>query len=143
MMGLILKEEDIVEYLQEKELFSPSTKDTIVYAQIMPSAGQFFLFGAYAQLVKGDYFAMCLDEKRIILIQLSKVSGKINRKIEPIFIPFEEIKKVHIKNGVLMYTITLFGDEGEEVPLKLSKTSIGMAWHKNHIENVLKRLQSV
>ncbi|UJF15549.1 hypothetical protein LZ578_11390 [Jeotgalibaca sp. MA1X17-3] len=143
MMGLVLKEEDIKEYLQEKGLLNSFTKDTIVYAQIMPSAGQFFLFGAYTQLVKGDYFAMCLDEKQIVLIQLNKLSGKINRKIEPILLPFEEIKSVHIKNGILMYTITLFGEKGEEVPLKLSKTSIGMAWHKNHLENVLKRLQSV
>lgn len=142
-MGLILKEEDIIEYLQENKLLNLSTKHTIVYAQIMPSVGQFFLFGAYAQLVKGDYFAMCLDEEQVILIPLSKVSGKINRKVEPIMIPFEDIERVHIKKGVLMYTITLFGKEGEEVPLKLSKQSIGMAWHKNHIENVLERLQAV
>lgn len=142
-MGLVLKKEDVVEYLKEKGLLNAATEDSIVYAQIMPSAGQFFLFGAYAQLVKGNYFAMCMGENQVILIQLSKLSGKINRKVAPILILFEEIEKVHIKDGILMYTITLFGDEGEELPLKLNKKAIGMTWHKNNLENVLSRMKSI
>lgn len=142
VMSLVLKKEDVVEYLEEKGLLNSFTKETIVYAQIMPSTAQVFLLGAYAQLVKGNYFAMCIDEKRVILIQLSKVSGKINRKVDPMFIPFEEIEDVKIKNGILMYTVTIQG-EGQELPLKLSKKALGMKWHVANLEHVLTRLENL
>ena len=143
IMALILKEEDVKEYLEKEGMLNSFTEDTIVYAQILPSTAQFFILGASAQLVKGNYFAMCIDKNQIILIQLSKITGKINQKVEPMIIPFDEINSVHIKDGLLLYTITFQGEEGEKLSLKLSKKAVGMQWHKNNLEPVLQRLRNL
>lgn len=141
-MGLILTHEEIVAYLQEQGLHHPLIEETLVYAQVMPTVGQFFLFGQYAQLVKGSYFVLGLDEDQVVLLPLHKVTGKIDRKVEPMFIPFNKIDDIKIKNGMMWYSVTIQG-EGHELPLKLAKHALGMKWHKNNLAPVLKMLENI
>lgn len=141
-MALVLTIKEIIEHLEQLGLWNPATERTVVYAQVNPSMGQFFLFGAYAQLIKGKYFVMCLEENRVILIPLSKLSGKIDKKLEPIFIPHEELEGVYIKRGKMMHTVIFIGEE-EELPLNLSKVAVGMKWHKNNLETVMTELEAL
>lgn len=141
-MGLILSHEEILDYLEENNLRNDLTEGALVYAQVMPSAGQFLLFGPYAQLVKGSYFVLTVDKERLILIPLHKLTGKIDRKVDPMFIPFAEIEQIKIKNGLLWYTVTIVG-EGQELPLKLSKNAVGMKWHKNNLEPTIHILENM
>lgn len=142
VMGLILSIDEINEHMDQLGLLNPQTKRTLVYGQVMPNAGQLFLFGAYAQLVKGAYFVMSLEENRIILIPLSKISGKIDKKAEPIFIPHEELEGIILKNGMMMHSATFLGKE-QELTLKFAKNGIGMKWHKENLNNTMRELEKL
>lgn len=139
-MGLMLQEAEVLARLEEFGLRNENTEQTMVYAQVMPNMGSYFLWGPYAQLVKGQYFVMCLDEDRVILIPLGKVSGKIDKKLDPIVIPKEELDEVKVKRGRMMHTVKLKGDE-VELPLKLSAIAMGLPWHKRNLGRVMEELQ--
>lgn len=140
-MALTLQEADVLARLEEFGLRNANTEQTMVYAQVMPNMGSYFLLGPYAQLFKGQYFVMCLDGDRVILIPLGKLSGKIDKKLDPIVIPQEELEQVTIKRGRMMHTVKLKG-EGMELPLKLSKVAMGLSWHKNNLERTMEQLQA-
>ncbi|MGO4994194.1 hypothetical protein [Jeotgalibaca porci] len=131
-MGLILKIEEVHEHLAAFNLLTPELQETLVYAQVMPSTGQFLLFGAYATLINGAYYVMGLEKERVVLVPLNKLTGKIDKKIEPIFIPHGELVDVQCKKGRMMNSVTFTGDE-QELTVKISKVAMGMRWHKDNI----------
>lgn len=139
-MGLMLQEEEVLARLEEFGLRNANTAETMVYAQVMPNMGAYFLWGAYAQIVKGQYFVMCLDEDRVILLPLGKISGKIDKNLDPIVVPMAELDEIQVKRGRMMHTVKLKGDE-MELPLKLSAIAMGLPWHKRNLDRVMKQLQ--
>lgn len=141
-MGLVLTIDEIHTHLTELGLMSPELEETLVYAQVTPSAGSLFLFGAYAQMLKGAYFVMGLEKERIVLIPLNKISGKIDKKLEPIFIPHEELDGVFIKRGKIQHSVTFLGED-QELPLKLGNIVMGMKWHKEHLQHTLGELEKL
>lgn len=141
-MALTLQEQDILKRLEEFGLRNEQTEQTAVYGQVMPSAGSYFFLGPYAALLKGQYFVLCLDEDRVILLPLGRLSGKIDKKLDPVIIPFQDLEEVKLKDGKLMQTVTLIGD-GVKLPLKLSKVAVGLGWHKRNLPNVWQQLQAV
>lgn len=141
-MGLILSIDDIHDHMKQLGILNEQTERTLVYAQISPSVGDLLLLGAYTQLIKGGYFVMCLETDSIIMIPLGKLSGKINKKSEPIIIPHTELEGVQVKKGKLLYKVLLLSEE-HELPLQLSKVTMGMKWHKNHLEHTMNELEKL
>lgn len=141
-MGLILSIDEIHEHMAQLGSLNERTERTLVYAQLAPSVGEFFLLGAYAQLIKGGYFVMSLEEDSIIIIPLGKLSGKINKKSEPIIIPHEELDGIQLKKGMMIYKVLLLSEE-HELPLRLSKVTMGMKWHKENLEHTMDELEKL
>ncbi|MGP6140123.1 MULTISPECIES: hypothetical protein [unclassified Jeotgalibaca] len=135
-MALVLKVEEIYQHLSEYDLLNPQIKQTLVYAQVMPTTGQFLLLGAYATLISGAYFVMALEEERVVLIPLHKITGKIDKKLAPIFIPREELVDVYVKEGRMMNSVSFTGED-QQLTVKLSKVVIGMAWHKENMSRFM------
>lgn len=135
-MGLMLSENEIVEYLDTKGLLSSMTESTAVWAQIMPSVGSLLVFGAYAQLAKGSYFILCMENDKVILLPVHKVTGKMDSKKEPLIIPFEELESVEVGKNSLMHKVTFTAGE-QILPLKINKQAMGTKWHKNHLKKAL------
>lgn len=141
-MGLVLSFEEIQEHMNQHGLWNSYTEQTVIYAQVNPTAGQVFLFGGYAQLLKGQYYVMSLEKDRIILLPLGKLSGKIDKKLDPVIIPHEELEGIYIKKGKMMNTVILLGEE-EELPLKISKVVMGMKWHKERLDFTMQELEKL
>lgn len=141
-MGLILSIGEIHDHLAEHELLTRQVKDTLVYAQVMPSVAQYLLLSSYAMLINGAYFVMALQEDRIVIIPLNKITGKIDKKLAPIFIPHDELVEVTIKKGKIMDSIT-FSGEDQELTVKISKIIMGMSWHKENIGAFMAGIQTL
>lgn len=139
-MGLMLSEKEIMTYLDAKGLLSPMTESTAVWAQIMPSVGSLVVFGAYAQLLKGSYFILCMEEDKVVLLPVHKVTGKMDTKKEPIIIPFEELDSVEVGKNVLLHKVTFTAGE-QVMPLKINKIAAGTKWHKNNLEKALVEIE--
>ena len=135
-MGLILQIEEVHQHLEDHSLLTPELKETLVYAQVMPSTGQLLLFGSYATLMNGAYYVMGLEAERVVLVPLNKLTGKIDKKVEPVFIPHEELVDVYSKKGRMMNSVTFTGDE-QALTVKISKVALGMRWHKEHIQRFM------
>lgn len=133
---MILKIEEVHQHLEERNILTPELKETLVYAQVMPSTGQLLLFGSYATLMNGAYYVMGLEADRVVLVPLNKLTGKIDKKIEPIFIPHEELVDVYSKKGRMMNSVTFTGDE-QALTLKISKVALGMRWHKDNMQRFM------
>ena len=139
-MGLMLSEKEILANLEANGLLSPMTESTAVWAQIMPSTGSLVLFGAYAQLAKGSYFILCMEQDKVILLPVHKVTGKIDAKKEPIILPFQELDSVEVGKNALLHKVTF--TSGERVmSLKISKFAAGTKWHKNNLEKALAEIK--
>ncbi|APZ49461.1 hypothetical protein BW721_07090 [Jeotgalibaca sp. PTS2502] len=134
-MGLILTIDEIHEHMEGLGLLNEQTSKSLLYGQVMPTTGQWLFFGNYALLAKGAYYVFAMEEERIILIPLGKMSGKINKKVDPIFIPFDELEEIKIKGG-LMHSVTFLSQENE-LTLKFAKHGLGMKWHKENLERTM------
>ncbi|MER2226629.1 MAG: hypothetical protein ABS916_06180 [Carnobacterium sp.] len=139
-MGLMLSEKEILANLEDNGLLSPMTESTAVWAQIMPSTGSLVLFGAYAQLAKGSYFILCMEQDKVILLPVHKVTGKIDAKKEPIIMPFEELDSVEVGKNALLHKVTFTAGE-RVMPLKINKIAAGTKWHKNNLEKALAEIK--
>lgn len=139
-MGLMLSEKEILANLEANGLLSPMTESTAVWAQIMPSTGSLVLFGAYAQLAKGSYFILCMEQDKVILLPVHKVTGKIDAKKEPIIMPFEELDSVEVGKNALLHKVTFTAGE-RVMPLKINKFAAGTKWHKNNLETALAEIE--
>lgn len=135
-MGLILQIDEVHEHLKSHNLLTPELKETLVYAQVMPSTGQLLLFGQYAALINGAYYVMGLEADRAVLVPLNKLTGKIDKKVDPVFIPYTELVDVHVKNGRIMNSVTFTGDE-QELTVKITKMALGMRWHKENMQRFM------
>ncbi len=139
-MGLMLSEKEIIAYLDANSLLNPMTESTAVWAQIMPSTGSLLVFGAYAQLLKGSYFVLCMEQDKVILLPVHKVTGKMDYKKEPLIIPFEELDSVEVGKNMLLHKVTFTAGE-QILPLKINKMATGTKWHKNHLEKALAEVE--
>ena len=135
-MGLMLSEKEILANLEVNGLLSPMTESTAVWAQIMPSTGSLVLFGAYAQLAKGSYFILCMEQDKVILLPVHKITGKMDSKKEPIIMTFEELDSVEVGKNALLHKVTFTAGE-RVMPLKINKVAAGTKWHKDHLEKAL------
>lgn len=141
-MALVLKVEEIHQHLSDYDLLNPQIKETLVYGQVMPSTGQLLLLGAYATLINGAYFVMGLEKDRVVLIPLHKITGKIDKKLDPIFIPHEDLVDIFVKDGRMMNSVTFTGED-QQLTVKISKIVMGMPWHKANIARFMEGIRKL
>ena len=117
-MGLILKREEIVSFLQENTAYDGTEK--IIWANIGSTGG--------SQVV------VVFNELGILTLPITPM-GKIQGDI--IIIPQEDIKSVTFKKGLLAYKMIVDTKESEVPNFRVNKTMIGYNAHKKELVSLL------
>jgi hypothetical protein len=136
---MFLKEEQIVSYLKEHNLFDPSGENHTVFGITMPSTLDYILFGT-ASVLSTKYNIVNLSDKGIAILAIDNVTGKIV-EAEHAFIPKEQINKLEMKSKFTHHRLTietLAGNTG----FKINKIMIGANWHQKNLPNVLHAVET-
>ncbi|WP_172372755.1 hypothetical protein [Sporosarcina jiandibaonis] len=136
---MLLKEEQIVSYLKEHDLFDPSGENHTVFGITMPSTLDYILFGA-ASVLSTKYNVINLSDKGIAILAIDNVTGKIVEG-EHAFIPKEQINKLDLKSKLTHHRLTIETPAGN-AGFKLNKIMIGAGWHKRNLPNVLQVVET-
>lgn len=81
-----------------------------------------------------------MEQDKVILLPVHKVTGKVDAKKEPIILPFEELDSVEVGKNVLLHKVTFTAGE-RVMPLKINKVATGTKWHKNNLEKALAEIE--
>ncbi|QUW20803.1 hypothetical protein JSQ81_13365 [Sporosarcina sp. Marseille-Q4063] len=136
---MLLKEEQIITYLKEHDLFDSSGENHTVFGITMPSTLDYILFGA-ASVLSTKYNVVNLSDKGIAILAIDNVTGKIVEG-EHAFIPKEQITKLEVKSKFTHHRLKIETPAGN-TGFKLNKVMIGAGWHKRNLPNVLQAVET-
>jgi hypothetical protein len=136
---MFLKEEQIVSYLKEHNLFDPSGENHTVFGITMPSTLDYILFGT-ASVLSTKYNIVNLSDKGIAILAIDNVTGKIV-EAEHAFIPKEQINKLEMKSKFTHHRLTIETPAGN-TGFKINKIMIGANWHQKNLPNVLHAVET-
>ena len=136
---MLLKEEQIITYLKEHDLFDSSGENQTVFGITMPSTLDYLIFGA-ASVLSTKYNVVNLSDKGIAILAIDNVTGKIVEG-EHAFIPKEQINKLEVKSKLTHHRLTIETPAGN-TGFKLNKVMIGANWHKKNLPNVLQAVET-
>lgn len=118
MMGLILKHDELTNYLKEKNLLFGN--DKIVYAQLPTE----------------NYAWLSISSKHIVILQVN-IWGRLV-KDEEIVLNEKETAVRLMENAAITYSFIVKEDEADEEPFifKISKRILGNKKHKSDLEDL-------
>lgn len=131
----MLKEQDIREYLNEKDV---EFKDnTSIVGVIFPNKFTYAL-GPVVTVLSMQYLALNFSNSGIAIIGLNNVTGKLEDEAF-LFIPKDEIISAKFNKKLMSYELEITTSKGV-LAFKVNKTMIGAPWHKENLAIILKSL---
>lgn len=137
---MLLKEETILSYLKNHDLFDASGENMTVCGIIMPSTLDYLLFGTGA-ILSTKYNVVNLSDKGIAIIAIDNLTGKIVEGGHA-FIPTDQINKLEMRSKFTHHLLTIETPAGNS-GFKLNKIMIGAGWHKKNLPNVLQAVETM
>ncbi|WP_243291287.1 hypothetical protein [Bacillus sp. FJAT-47783] len=133
----MIKENDILSYLKERDLLDYSGENKIVCGIVMPSTLDYVLFGA-ASVLSTKYNILSYSNKGLVIMPIDNITGKI-RKDEHAFIPRDQILKVEMKPKITHFKLLIETPNGV-TGFKINKVLFGANWHKKNLPNLVSEI---
>ena len=133
---LLLKEEMVTDYVNEKGLISDE-KGIAVWGQIMPKLTDHMIGGLFSSL-QVQYNVLYVTNSKLIIIPINNVTGKIVEE-NHVILTKEEITSVNWRKKLFGYELYLESIHGI-LTFKVNKFMIGAKWHKENLDQFIKLL---
>ncbi|MFB7303836.1 hypothetical protein [Heyndrickxia sporothermodurans] len=130
----MLKENDIINYLKEHDLYDPTGQDKIVCGVIMPSTLDYVLYGA-GSVLSTKFNVLNYSDKGLVIIPIDNLTGKIVQNAH-VFIPKDQITNIELKSKLASYKVK-FDTVNGSTSFKVNKLMIGAGWHKKNLQSFL------